>query len=129
MLKNKNIFSNFFLSPSPLSFQKNFYFLNNINFATKMRAGVTKNNQDSAGRRLGVKKFGGQEILESQIILRQRGFKWKPGENVHYGKDHTLHASKEGIVKFSQDPWSQRRRVFVHVVEKEVPNRKVTSNF
>jgi large subunit ribosomal protein L27 len=100
-----------------------------FNFATKMRQGVTKNKKDSAGKRLGLKKFGGEEIRESQIILRQRGFKWKPGENVHYGKDQTLHASKEGIIKFTQDPWSRKRKMFVHVVEQEIPNRKVLYNF
>lgn len=94
-------------------------------FATKMRAGVTKNKKDSAGKRLGLKKYGGEEVRENQIILRQRGFKWKPGENVHFGKDQTLHASKEGVIKFTQDPWSRRRRVFVHVVEQEIPNRKL----
>lgn len=99
-----------------------------FNFATKMRAGVVKNNKDSAGRRLGVKKFGGEEVAQNQIILRQRGFRWKAGENVHHGKDHTLHATKEGKVTFSQDPWSRRRRVFVHVVEQEIPNRIVFNN-
>ena len=94
-------------------------------FATKMRAGVTKNKKDSAGRRLGLKKYGGEEVTENQILIRQRGFRWKPGENVHFGKDHTLHASKEGKVFFTQDPWSRKRKVSVHVVEQEVPNRKV----
>lgn len=98
-------------------------------FATKMRQGVTKNKKDSAGRRLGIKKYGGEEVRPSQIIARQRGFKWKPGENVHYGKDHTLHASKEGKVTFTQDPWSRRRKVFVHVIEQEVPNRNVKLYF
>jgi large subunit ribosomal protein L27 len=101
---------------------KNFQF---FNFATKMRQGVTKNKKDSAGRRLGLKKFGGEEVRESQIIVRQRGFKYKPGENVHFGKDQTLHASKEGIVTYTRDPTVTYRRVFVNVVEQEVPNRKV----
>lgn len=99
--------------------------IQNFNFATKMRGSVTKNKKDSAGRRLGLKKFGGEEIRENQIIIRQRGLKWKPGENVHVGKDHTLHSSKEGIIKFTQDPWSRRRNVKVHVIEQEIPNRKV----
>jgi large subunit ribosomal protein L27 len=106
----------------------NFNLFNNLqlfNFATKMRATVTKNKKDSAGKRLGLKKFGGEEIRQNQIIIRQRGFKYKPGENVHFGKDHTIHSSKEGIVKFTQDPWSRRRKVSVHVIEQEIPNRKV----
>jgi large subunit ribosomal protein L27 len=96
-----------------------------FNFATKMRAGVTKNKKDSAGRRLGVKKFGGEEVLPGQILVRQRGFEWKEGENMYYGRDHTFHAGKEGKVSFSRDPWSVRRRTHVHVVEQEIPNRYV----
>ena len=96
-----------------------------FNFATKMRQGVTKNKKDSAGRRLGLKKFGGEEVRESQIIVRQRGFKYKAGENVHFGKDQTLHSSKEGIVKYTKDPTVNYRRVFVNVIEQEIPNRKV----
>jgi large subunit ribosomal protein L27 len=104
----------------------NFLFQFNLQtFATKMRAGVTKNTKDSPGKRLGLKKFGGEEIRENQIILRQRGFKWKPGENVHFGKDHTLHSTKEGKVVYTQDPWSRKRRVSVHVIEQEIPNRHV----
>jgi large subunit ribosomal protein L27 len=100
-----------------------------FNFATKMRQGVTKNKKDSAGRRLGLKKFGGEEVRESQIIVRQRGFKYKAGENVHFGKDQTLHSSKEGIVKYTRDPTVNYRRVFVNVVEQEIPNRKVITKF
>jgi large subunit ribosomal protein L27 len=99
-----------------------------FNFATKMRQGVTKNSKDSAGRRLGVKKYGGEEVRPNQVLIRQRGFRWKAGENVHFGKDHTLHASKEGKVSFTQDPWSRRRKVFIHIVEQEIPNRKVKKN-
>ncbi len=124
-LCNSKIISSFssFKSTQPTS-----SFIHNIpsfTFATKMRQGVTKNKKDSAGRRLGLKKYGGEEVRQDQIIIRQRGFKWKAGENVHAGKDQTLHASKEGKISFTQDPWSRRRRVFVHVVEQEIPNRKV----
>jgi large subunit ribosomal protein L27 len=107
---------------------KNFIFnkFQFFSFATKMRAGVTKNKKDSPGKRLGIKKFGGQEVRESQILVRQRGLKFKPGENVHYGRDHTLHASKEGKVTFTTDPWYPNKRVrYVHVIEQEIPNRKV----
>jgi large subunit ribosomal protein L27 len=110
------------------SFANKKYFLFNqfFNFATKMRAGVTKNTKDSPGKRLGVKKYGGEEVRNNQVLVRQRGLKFKPGENVHSGKDHTLHATKEGKVTFTTDPWSpNRKKVYVHVVEQEVPNRKV----
>jgi large subunit ribosomal protein L27 len=95
-------------------------------FATKMRQGVTKNTKDSPGKRLGVKKFGGEEVRAGQILVRQRGLKYKPGENVHHGRDHTLHASKEGKVSFTRDPWyPNRRKTYVHIIEQEIPNRKV----
>lgn len=96
-------------------------------FATKMRGTVTKNKQDSAGRRLGLKKFDGQEVFKNDILIRQRGFKYKPGENVHYGRDHTLVASKEGIVKFTTVPWSNLKKVVVNVLEKENPNRYISA--
>lgn len=96
-----------------------------FNFATKMRAGVTKNKKDSAGRRLGVKKFGGEEVFPGNILVRQRGFQWKQGENIYHGSDHTFHARKEGKVSFYKDPWSTRRRTHVNVIEQEIPNRKV----
>jgi large subunit ribosomal protein L27 len=99
------------------------------NFATKMRAGVTKNKKDSAGKRLGLKKFGGEEVRKGQILVRQRGFEWKMGENVYHGRDHTIHANKEGKVSFSRDPWSTRRRTHVHVIEQENPNRLVIISF
>jgi ribosomal protein L27 len=56
-------------------------------FATKMRGTVTKNKKDSAGRRLGMKKSGGSFVQPNEIIARQRGFRWKLGENVHSGRD------------------------------------------
>ena len=60
-----------------------------------MMAGSTNNSKDSAGKRLGIKKFAAAEVLENDIIARQRGFKWGKGDLVHSGKDHTLHASVE----------------------------------
>ena len=106
-----------------------FIFQQCFNFATKMRQSVTKNTKDSPGKRLGVKKFGGEEVKPSQIIIRQRGFKYKPGENVTFGRDQTLHASKEGKVTFTTDPWyPDKKKVYVHVIEQEVPNRKVINH-
>ena len=68
--------------------------------AHKKAGGSSRNGRDSAGRRLGVKKFGGQEVIGGNIIVRQRGTKVYPGTNVGMGKDHTLFALAEGRVRF-----------------------------
>ncbi len=68
--------------------------------AHKKAGGSSRNGRDSAGRRLGVKKFGGEAVVPGNIIIRQRGTKVRPGENVGMGKDHTLFATVEGNVKF-----------------------------
>ena len=68
--------------------------------AHKKAGGSSRNGRDSAGRRLGVKKFGGEAVLAGNIIARQRGTKWFAGENVGIGKDHTLFALAEGSVQF-----------------------------
>jgi large subunit ribosomal protein L27 len=68
--------------------------------AHKKAGGSSRNGRDSAGRRLGVKKFGGQEVIGGNIIIRQRGTKVYPGVNVGMGKDHTLFATAEGRVSF-----------------------------
>ncbi|MGD6858404.1 MAG: 50S ribosomal protein L27 [Enterobacteriaceae bacterium] len=68
--------------------------------AHKRSGGSTKNGRDSIGKRLGVKYFGGQNIDEGKIIVRQRGMKFKPGKNVGYGRDYTLYALVRGVVKF-----------------------------
>ena len=70
--------------------------------ATKKAGGSSRNGRDSAGRRLGVKKYGGQLVSPGNIIVRQRGTVHKPGENVYLGKDHTLHAKVDGIVSFKK---------------------------
>ena len=69
--------------------------------AHKKAGGSSRNGRDSAGRRLGVKKFGGEKVLAGNIIIRQRGTKVHPGDNVGIGKDHTLFALKGGKVFFS----------------------------
>ena len=69
--------------------------------AHKKAGGSSRNGRDSAGRRLGVKKFGGEKVIPGNIIIRQRGTKYYPGENVGIGKDHTTFALIEGKVKFS----------------------------
>jgi large subunit ribosomal protein L27 len=68
--------------------------------AHKKSGGSSRNGRDSAGQRLGVKKFGGEAVLAGNIIVRQRGTKWRPGDNVGVGKDHTLFALVNGAVKF-----------------------------
>lgn len=68
--------------------------------AHKKAGGSSRNGRDSDGRRLGVKKFGGESVIGGNIIVRQRGTKWRPGRNVGMGKDHTLFALVDGVVKF-----------------------------
>ena len=68
--------------------------------AHKKAGGSSRNGRDSAGRRLGVKKFGGQEVIGGNIIVRQRGTRVYPGVNVGMGKDHTLFATADGHVRF-----------------------------
>jgi large subunit ribosomal protein L27 len=71
--------------------------------ATKKAGGSSKNGRDSESKRLGVKRFGGQAVLAGNIIVRQRGTKFKPGNNVGVGRDHTLFATAAGVVKFSRN--------------------------
>ncbi|MEC8545922.1 MAG: 50S ribosomal protein L27, partial [Pseudomonadota bacterium] len=75
--------------------------------------GSSRNGRDSAGRRLGVKKFGGEHVIPGNIIIRQRGTKWHPGDNVGIGKDHTIFAVVEGNVSFSE---KKGGRTFVSVL-------------
>ncbi|KAI8140922.1 ribosomal L27 protein-domain-containing protein [Fennellomyces sp. T-0311] len=86
-----------------------------VRWASKKSGGSTRNGRDSAGRRLGVKKFGGQEVVPGNIIVRQRGTRFHAGDNVGMGKDHTLYALEGGYVQFYKDPQHPKRR-FVGVV-------------
>ena len=70
--------------------------------AHKKAGGSSRNGRDSAGRRLGVKKFGGEAVIPGNIIIRQRGTKWHPGVNVGMGKDHTIFAVESGAVSFAR---------------------------
>jgi len=81
--------------------------------AHKKAGGSSRNGRDSAGQRLGVKKFGGESALAGNIILRQRGTQWHPGENVGMGRDHTLFALIDGHVAYRT---KSKGRVFVSVV-------------
>ena len=69
--------------------------------AHKKAGGSSRNGRDSAGRRLGVKKFGGEAVIPGNIIVRQRGTKWHPGANVGLGVDHTIYALTEGRVAYA----------------------------
>ena len=80
--------------------------------AHKKAGGSSNNGRDSAGRRLGVKKSGGQAVIPGNIIIRQRGTKYFPGTNVGMGKDHTLFALTEGRVSFTT---KRNQRTFVSV--------------
>ena len=80
--------------------------------AHKKAGGSSRNGRDSAGRRLGVKKFGGETVLAGNIIVRQRGTRVYPGVNVGCGKDHTLFATAEGRVRFHE---GRQGRKFVSI--------------
>ncbi|SMC09951.1 50S ribosomal protein L27 [Nitratiruptor tergarcus] len=84
--------------------------------AHKKGQGSTQNNRDSAGRRLGVKKFGGEFVRAGNIIIRQRGTKIHPGNNVGLGKDHTIFALVDGYVKFERYD-KTRQKVSVYPAE------------
>ncbi len=81
--------------------------------AHKKAGGSSRNGRDSAGQRLGLKIFGGEDVLAGNIIARQRGTKWHPGRNVGIGKDHTLFALINGKVEFRT---KTKGRVFVSVL-------------
>lgn len=70
--------------------------------AHKKAGGSSDNGRDSKAKRRGVKRFGGQSVNAGEIILRQKGFWYRPGLNVHVGKDWTVHADVDGTVRFSQ---------------------------
>jgi len=79
--------------------------------AHKKGQGTSKNGRDSTSQRLGVKKFGGQQVIAGNIIVRQRGTRFHPGLNVGIGRDHTLFALSDGTVKFDKE----HRKVAVEV--------------
>ena len=81
--------------------------------AHKKAGGSSRNGRDSAGRRLGLKKSGGQSVIPGNIIVRQRGTKWHPGDGVGMGKDHTLFAKTTGTVEFTTKGPSNRKTVSI----------------
>ena len=90
--------------------------------ATKKAAGSTKNGRDSVAKRLGVKIYGGQAVRAGNIIVRQRGTQFFPGENTTMGKDHTIFALTDGVVSFSEkqvtkDNGQAHKDKFVNVIK------------
>ena len=83
--------------------------------AHKKAGGSSRNGRDTAGKRLGVKKFGGEAVIPGNILVRQRGTKWHPGKNVGLGRDYTIYAMVEGRVQFKE----RDGRVFISVVPAE----------
>ena len=86
--------------------------------AHKKSGGSSRNGRDSAGQRLGVKKFGGEAVVSGNILVRQRGTKFWPGDNVGLGRDHTLFATADGAVKFTT---KKHDRTYVSVAPKAAP--------
>jgi large subunit ribosomal protein L27 len=80
--------------------------------AHKKAGGSSRNGRDSGGQRLGIKMFGGEQVVAGNIIARQRGTKWHPGKNVGVGKDHTLFALIDGQIEFRA---KAKGRVFISV--------------
>ncbi|MEM1344835.1 MAG: 50S ribosomal protein L27 [Pseudomonadota bacterium] len=81
--------------------------------AHKKAGGSSRNGRDTIGRRLGIKKYGGEAVVPGNILVRQRGTRWWPGENVGLGRDHTIFATAEGQVKFHK---GLKGRTFVSVL-------------
>jgi len=82
--------------------------------AHKKGQGSSRNGRDSAGRRLGIKKYGSEFVIPGNIICRQRGTKWHPGENVGMGKDHTIFSVIEGTVEFVKK--GKQERIYINVI-------------
>ena len=85
--------------------------------AHKKAGGSSRNGRDSAGRRLGIKKFGGQSVIPGNIIARQRGTKWHPGDNVGLGKDHTIFSLIDGVEKFGK---KKNGKIYISVAPNSV---------
>ena len=81
--------------------------------AHKKAGGSTRNGRDSESKRLGVKRFGGQVVTAGSILVRQRGTRFHAGDNVGIGKDHTLFAKSEGVVKFEEKGAGKRKYVSI----------------
>lgn len=96
------------------------FILTQVRTATKRAAGSRTSMKDSAGRRLGPKKYEGQPVKVGEIIMRQRGTKFYPGENVGIGKDHTIYALEPGVVRYYLDPFHPRRKFIGVSLSREI---------
>ena len=94
--------------------------------ATKKAGSSSRNGRDSRGRRLGTKASDGQSIRSGGIIIRQRGFKWRPGDCVGVGRDHTIYALVDGRVRFAQRKVDGTYRTYVSVVGQSVSSELKT---
>merc|ERR1712176_1714736 len=94
--------------------------------ATKKAGGTSRNGRDSNPKFLGVKKFGGEYVIPGNIIVRQRGTKFHPGDHVGMGRDHTIYSLVTGQVKFSVDKTRKKPRKYSSVVPGEDLRRKTT---
>lgn len=92
--------------------------------AHKKAGGSSRNGRDTEGRRLGVKKFGGEKVIAGNIIIRQRGTLYKPGTNVGLGRDHTIFALVDGAVLFQRKADS---RVHVSVTPAAAPHAEIAA--
>ncbi|KAG5208108.1 54S ribosomal protein L2 mitochondrial [Trichophyton interdigitale] len=103
------------LRPQPLSIISQ---LGQVRYAShnSQGSGANKHAKNSPGRRLGAKKTGGQAVVTGNIIFRQRGTKWFPGENVGMGRDHTIFALEKGYVQYYRDPERHPKRKYIGVV-------------
>ncbi|KAF8643893.1 hypothetical protein AX16_008909 [Volvariella volvacea WC 439] len=93
-----------------------FSFLGSIRTATKRAGGTVHNHGGSPGKRLGVKKFSDQAVIPGNIIVRQRGTEFHPGQHVKIGRDHTIYATAPGFVRFYKQKHMRGERRFVGVV-------------
>ncbi len=103
------------VKPTSLLSSGDSFCLQSVRHATKKAGGSTKNGRDSPGQRLGVKKFGGEVVEPGNIVIRQRGSKFKAGESMKMGKDHTIYAIASGWVRFTYDKLKRRSTVHVDV--------------
>ncbi|KAI9466169.1 ribosomal L27 protein-domain-containing protein [Lactarius psammicola] len=93
-----------------------FSVLGSIRTATKRAGGSVRNHGGSPGKRLGVKKFSDQYVIPGNIIVRQRGTQFHPGQHIKMGRDHTLYATVPGYVRFYKEKWMRGERKFVGIV-------------
>ncbi|KAG1803536.1 ribosomal L27 protein-domain-containing protein [Suillus plorans] len=93
-----------------------FSLLGSVRTATKRAGGTVRNHGGSPGKRLGLKKFSDQYVIPGNIIVRQRGTQFHPGQNVRIGRDHTIYATTPGFVRFYKQKWLRGDRKFIGVV-------------